>query len=186
MGADSISFCLSFPAASFTAAQDTICNGSELQFFNHSMGAESFFWEFEGGEPAASIEEHPLVYYAEPGTYDVSLTIVNGTDTVTFAQENYVIVEVCTGLERIEASPVVRVQPNPANGLFQVSLSGVGQQTIRLSVLNAFSQEVYKREFIGSGSEYNIPVDISHFPGGIYFLLIESAAGKTVKKIVKH
>jgi lysyl endopeptidase len=185
-GVDSISFCLSFPAASFTAAQDTICNGSELQFYNHSMGAESFFWEFEGGEPAASIEEHPLVYYAEPGTYDVSLTIVNGTDTVSFMQENFVIVEVCTGLERIETSHVVRVQPNPANGQFRVTISNVSQQSLRLSVLNAFSQEVYKQEFKGSGSEIEIPVDISHLPGGIYLLLIESTAGKTVKKIVKH
>ncbi|WP_019989645.1 LamG-like jellyroll fold domain-containing protein [Rudanella lutea] len=47
-----------------------------------------FAWTFEGGTPATSTAENPKVVYANPGTYDVSLTVtdangVSSTHTLT-------------------------------------------------------------------------------------------------------
>jgi len=55
--------------------------------------ATSWFWTFEGGEPATSTEENPTVIYLNPGSYDVTLiaTGAGGSDTLT--RTDYVTVQ---------------------------------------------------------------------------------------------
>ena len=81
------------PTASFSAAQTTDCAPFVVQFQNESSAnAESFAWEFPGGDPATSDEENPTVTYNTPGTYDVILTVTNmaGSDVAT--QASYITV----------------------------------------------------------------------------------------------
>ena len=79
------------PSAQIAADDFTInCTNNIVQFYNHSaMRSEdaSYNWSFPGGTPSSSNEENPLVYYANPGNYDVTLTVgdVNGTDTQTIS-----------------------------------------------------------------------------------------------------
>ena len=48
---------------------------------------QEFEWSFPGGIPSSSSAENPLVYYANPGNYDVTLTVndANGSDTQTIS-----------------------------------------------------------------------------------------------------
>ncbi len=47
---------------------------AEVKLINKSVGATSFEWIFEGGNPAMSHEEHPpLIYYNAPGEYRIIL-----------------------------------------------------------------------------------------------------------------
>ncbi len=74
------------PTAAFSAGQTSGCEPFEVQFSNESSAnAESFAWEFPGGDPATSSDENPVVVYNTPGTYDVTLTVTNaaGDDTET-------------------------------------------------------------------------------------------------------
>lgn len=79
------------PSAQIAADNFNInCTNNIVQFYNHSaMRSEgaSFMWNFPGGTPASSTEENPLVYYENPGTYDVTITVtdVNGTDSQTLS-----------------------------------------------------------------------------------------------------
>lgn len=77
--------------ADFTAENTTVNIGSDVQFEDASCGnVTSWEWIFEGGNPASSEEQNPVVTYDTPGTYDVTLTISNGTDEETTVKEDYI------------------------------------------------------------------------------------------------
>ena len=43
----------------------------------------SWNWAFEGGTPASSNEQNPVVTYNRAGSYAVTLTVGDGTDSDT-------------------------------------------------------------------------------------------------------
>ena len=60
---------------------------TDLSKFN----PETWEWHFEGGEPATSTDQNPQnIYYAEAGTYDVTLIAGNSTGKDTLKIENYI------------------------------------------------------------------------------------------------
>ncbi|MFP4471987.1 MAG: immunoglobulin domain-containing protein, partial [Bacteroidales bacterium] len=79
--------------ADFTADASTLCEGSQVQFSDLSSGEiTSWLWTFEGGVPATSTEENPLIGYASAGTFDVSLTVSNAEDSHTLTQTDFITV----------------------------------------------------------------------------------------------
>jgi PKD repeat protein len=77
--------------AGFTVDATSTCEGGILNYSDASMGnVISWDWNFEGGTPATSTEQNPAVEYATAGTYDVSLSISDGSDTHTINMEDYI------------------------------------------------------------------------------------------------
>ena len=75
----------SLPTANYTANKTSGCLPLSVEFTNaSSTNADTWEWTFEGGSPASSTEEHPVVTYSEAGTFDVVLIVSNesGTDTM--------------------------------------------------------------------------------------------------------
>jgi PKD repeat protein len=69
-----------------SALHDTlVCAGNAIDFTDQSAGEiTSWQWQFEGGEPATSSDQHPMqISYATVGIYQVRLiaTNENGSDT---------------------------------------------------------------------------------------------------------
>lgn len=79
------------PSAQIAADDFTInCVNNIVQFYNHSAmrsDGASYQWSFPGGTPSNATEENPLVYYENPGSFDVTLTVtdINGTDSQTIS-----------------------------------------------------------------------------------------------------
>ncbi len=81
------------PTANFTSNIVSGCSPFEVEFENlSSSNATILNWEFEGGTPATSIEENPIISYNTPGVYDVILTVSNGITSGSFTQQNYISV----------------------------------------------------------------------------------------------
>ena len=59
----------------------------QLTMNNLSVSATDFFWQFDGGMPATSTDENPLVSYDTPGTYTISLQATNGKETDTYSMQ---------------------------------------------------------------------------------------------------
>jgi PKD repeat protein len=77
--------------AGFSASENAVCENTEVQFTDESIGAvTSWDWSFEGGMPATSTEQNPLVQYQIPGVWDVSLTVSDGTNSHTFESPNLI------------------------------------------------------------------------------------------------
>ena len=73
------------PTAIVDASSTVACIGGTIQFLDASTGGPATWeWTFEGGDPASSSEKNPQVSYAQPGDYDVTLSVTNalGTDEV--------------------------------------------------------------------------------------------------------
>ena len=79
--------------AAFTSDVSAGCDDLTVEYTDMSMGAVTEWnWTFEGGDPATTTDQNPTVYYAEPGTYDVSLTVSDGTNSNTFDSPGYITV----------------------------------------------------------------------------------------------
>lgn len=70
-----------------TVDQVSVITGEEVHFVDMSTAAPTAWaWTFSGGMPATSADQNPVVYYEQPGTYDVSLTVSyadGGSQSVT-------------------------------------------------------------------------------------------------------
>ena len=92
-----IQFNYSGMTAAFTANKTDISTGNQVAFTNESFSINpitDYSWTFEGGTPSTSTQENPTVTYNSTGTFDVSLTINDGTGTKTITKEDYISVSV--------------------------------------------------------------------------------------------
>ena len=71
----------------------TIYIDDAVHFTNLSTGeGNTYQWTFEGGQPATSSEENPVVVYTEAGTYGVTLTVTNASGTDSREVKDFVTV----------------------------------------------------------------------------------------------
>jgi PKD repeat protein len=84
------------PTANFTVEGSPAgCAPFEVQFENTSDGViGSVEWIFDGGSPATSTEENPIVTYTESGLYDVTLIATNAAGTNQYTRQQFVRVNV--------------------------------------------------------------------------------------------
>lgn len=85
---------VTLPAAGFSASNTSGCAPLTVQYTDtSSANTTSWFWTFEGGNPATSDEQNPTVVYNQQGSFDVTLTVSNaaGDDTVSFT--DFVVVD---------------------------------------------------------------------------------------------
>ncbi|MFK7808980.1 MAG: PKD domain-containing protein, partial [Saprospiraceae bacterium] len=81
------------PVAGFSATPTTGCSPLEVSFMDDSSpNTTSWLWTFEGGTPATSTEQNPVVTFNDPGTYDVTLVATSPGGDNTFSQTDYIIV----------------------------------------------------------------------------------------------
>ena len=84
--------------ARFSSNIRTICAGSSIDFSDdsyHTVTSRS--WTFDGGSPASSTSEDPVITYNTPGVYTVSLNVSNGGDSESLTEDNYIVVLSSTG-----------------------------------------------------------------------------------------
>lgn len=68
--------------AYFTIDTNIVCAGDCISFRDESLGEPtSWFWTFEGGNPATSTKQNPKkICFDEPGVYDITLLVSNGDE----------------------------------------------------------------------------------------------------------
>ena len=124
-------------AANFNTADASVCPGGTVSFTDASLNTPSSYeWIFEGGTPATSDQQNPVVQYAATGTYDVTLIVVtiDGPDTLT--RSNFVTVyalpaanagvdeDLCAGgSEGLQASGGTSYQWFPPDGLSNANIA---------------------------------------------------------------
>ena len=161
--------------ADFLADNQDICEGEAVNFTSSSIGeVTEYNWTFEGGDPATSTEEAPMVVYSTAGTYSVSLTISDGTSENTMTKDGFIIVNTCTGISQAETFSM-SLYPNPNMGVFTLKLN----QNAKVEIISALGHIVYTDEFIGKQT-----IDLAAQAEGIYFIKVETENESIVEKIV--
>jgi len=134
--------------ANFTSDMTDICEMDMVTFTDLSSGdITSWEWTFEGGDPATSTEQNPMVTYNDQGEYDVELTVSDGTNSNTMLMEDFISVlmtppamllpldDVCVGWPAFEltgGSPAGGEYSGPgvSNGWFDPAVAGLGTHII--------------------------------------------------------
>ena len=82
-------------SADFIASNTVVMGGAAIAFTDL----------FEGGTPAISYEQFPLITYNEPGLWDVSLAVGNGNGYSTLIKSDYITVN--TPPSSINVTPAI-------------------------------------------------------------------------------
>jgi hypothetical protein len=101
------------------------------------------------------------------GNYTVSVTDSNGCTSISpvFPFNN-------VGIGTIDESNLIRVYPNPGNGLFMVDLNNIPESLIALTVTNMVGQVIYSQSQV-SKLHSLIAFDITQQSAGTYFLSVK-------------
>lgn len=134
--------------AAFTSDVSEGCSDLTVDFTDLSGGdVTTWNWTFEGGDPATSTDQNPTVYYAQPGVYDVTLEVSDGTNTNTMESTDFITVfelpdvqiaeigDQCMnwpGFELTEGTPAGGTYSGPGvmDGWFYPEDAGIGTHTI--------------------------------------------------------
>jgi hypothetical protein len=167
--------------ANFMGNPINICDGGSVSYHDYSTaGTTSWNWSFPGGNPATSGDSNPVVIYQNAGLYTSTLIASNGTTSDTLVKENYVHVNLCTGLE-VNKTYEVYIYPNPAVGITSVSFGSLsGYADISLS--DAIGKTIVTFNHIETSKPYSL--DLSGLQEGMYFATISGNGQKVVKKII--
>lgn len=84
------------PVADFSALPNNVCAGTNILFTDLSTNTPtSWSWTFPGGTPGTSTAQNPLINYAVPGLYSVTLTATNAYGNNTITKTNYITINNC-------------------------------------------------------------------------------------------
>ncbi|MCO5267448.1 MAG: M43 family zinc metalloprotease [Brumimicrobium sp.] len=79
--------------AEFKSDYQEVCPGQPVTFQDLSyFGATSWNWEFAGGTPATSSIQNPTITYNTPGTYQVKLSVSDGSTNKSITKNAYIVV----------------------------------------------------------------------------------------------
>jgi PKD repeat protein len=140
-------------SVAFSAAPEQGCAPLVVAFSDESVGdVTNRQWTFEGGTPATSTAQNPVVTYSQPGTYNVTLTVSNGLSQNS-AQE--------TDMIAVGGAPVSGFGASNPTGSPTVTFSNTSQDA-----------DTYQW-FFGDGSQ-SVEADPEHTyaDDGIYSVLL--------------
>lgn len=82
------------PEADFYALDRFVCSGTNVRFKANvkRATATSWHWTFDGGNPATSDQENPIVSFDQPGARNVTLTVSNEYGSHTISKGNTVYI----------------------------------------------------------------------------------------------
>lgn len=79
--------------ADFSSDGTATYAGHNIRFEDKTLGTvTSWSWTFDGGTPATSTEQHPVITYASPGRYKVKLISSNTSKNSTMEKDAYILV----------------------------------------------------------------------------------------------
>ena len=81
--------------ANFSASTEIGSPGTTVQFYDASSGEPTnYSWSFPGGTPSSSNLQNPAVTYDNAGSYDVTLTVSNNSQSDTETKSDFITIEV--------------------------------------------------------------------------------------------
>ncbi len=163
---------ITFVIANFSVDRDTVTVGSSLSFTDLSSGNPVLWnWNFSGGSPAFSSEQHPAqVQYNKTGVFDVSLAVANSNTTDTLLRQRYITV-------------IPNIYPNPVYDRIIIDLGDHPSEDFTAEVHDILGRRVKIHvQEINPGTVYG--VFIKNETSGMYHLRIKTSGLDLGKKVM--
>ena len=170
------------PVADFTADKTVVAYGEAVTFTDLSTGATAWSWEFEGGDPASSNEQNPVVTYNSSDKFNVKLTVTNAFGENMKEMADYIEVHNFTAIAE-EFAAKFNVYPNPTNGQLNIAYSEINED-VEVSIIDNVGRIVAQRQINPTMGSQVINIDLSDLNNGIYQVQFTGAVSTIVKKVV--
>jgi PKD repeat protein len=132
-------------------------------------------WNWNFGDGGTSTSQNPSHTYSANGSYTVSLTVSDGTNSNTELKNAYILVGPA-GVDEAAWEKEVRIYPNPVKNLLHIN-SGVTVKSVNLVDLNGL-EKMRK-----NNCSTNFTLELGNIPAGIYILSVDTENGMMQRKI---
>jgi len=156
------------------------CVGSVIEFIDESDDAVEWLWDFGNG--VFSTLANPTTIYLSPDIYTVTLLVsnINGCSDITTIEAN---VEVCSGIDELDAFASVSLIPNPAKETFKISVELNSVADIYIEIIDINGKIVFN-ENLPKQTEYIREFTTDRFGKGIYLIKVSSGVNVAWKKLI--
>lgn len=166
-----------------TAAYTSTSTGLTADFTDASTSSTiitSHFWDF--GDGNTSTDMNPSNTYAADGTYLVCLTVTDTLGCTATTCDTVTVTDIPTSIfEAVDRG--MTVYPNPSNGRFTVSFTGVDAE-VQMEVTDIAGRLIYSEtETLTNGFNKEIDLDAAN---GTYLLQIKTAEGVVSRRLQIH
>lgn len=137
-------------------------------------------------DPTAMVTQyHPMAGDKANGV-DLVLTLHalqpchgNVSDTI------HITFDPCTGVNDPLAKDLnIRVQPNPSNGIFDLLIDNLGNQSVEVVLTDLQGHSVFTHVYQTAGNKLSDHMNLSYLPKGSYILKIKTATRNQIEKII--
>ena len=153
-------------------------SGNTVSFFQNAMHTTSYAWDF--GDGNTSNQPNPVHTYAQPGVYQVTLTVSNicgpHTATKSFPVGNL-------GIDPQDFPATFSVYPNPTDGPIAVKCEIPMASSLELRLTNVLGALLYEEKRPMMAGDLLIEIPDVALPTGTYFITMKTAYGQWVEKI---
>lgn len=180
------------PAPVVSAGQDTTVCLWELPFvcLGEASGTSALIWTTNGDGTFGNPSDPGSKYF--PGANDIltgSVVLKLTGDPVSpctgqASDEITLILDPCVGIGEVSAEDIrIVVLPNPSQGFFTLTASGLKKGTAVITITDGKGAEVYRRTVpVAALDRYKI--DIQNQPAGIYWLKVDSGSNSSTQKLI--
>lgn len=85
-----------------------------------------------------------------------------------------------------QAPRIADAYPNPTSSVLAIEVADAGRERMRIALLDALGREVMRIHDGPLHADGRAFADLSYLPSGAYQLVVESAKGRSARKVVKH
>ncbi len=140
----------------------------------------SYLWSTGDTTQTLTLNKEILGDYGE---HEITVTVTNEngcsvSDTVIVNMKD------CTSIDEQDQNMTVSVFPNPNNGIFMISLSNDGQETVNLKVISMNGAVVYSLDNLTVRQNTQKRIHLDNVSNGVYTILIQGKDYVTTQKIV--
>lgn len=178
------------PAIPVTATDslDLVYNTTLDYSISEVANAASYVWTIEPAN-AGTITQQGLTATVTwnqdfRGVASVSVKAVNDCGESAFSAAKEVKIYSTIGINDITKNLGVNVYPNPNNGNFKLEINVQKAQVVNIRLVNALSNVVYENRNLSVNGTFTQNLNLSNLNQGVYYLIVESADAKTVKKLI--
>lgn len=165
------------PVANFEADTLHIHMGDIVHFTDLTTNTPTnWAWTFEGGTPASSSLQNPVITYEEPGIFDVTLVVQNQFGSDTKVIQDYITVDSTIGIDELLDNGLL-VYPNPvADGMLSITSR---EKMSEIQILDFTGKLVLKIQ----PENKEARISTASFQKGIYLIKVSDSKGWTATKI---